>query len=323
MSFSKTVKEEIIKKNLYKKESLSLLQGLFLSAGSLIISNGRLSFSLSSDSEDVMNYTRQKLIDVFGQIDIQITKLVKNFKNKERFELSVVGDDNEKILKTLGILQEDEEGEPHISEVCDKSFLKTKDTMLAFLTGVFLGTGTVSVPTESTEKRRYGYHFEIDFVSKNQADIALEIFSNFDIFPKLVERNDLYVIYLKNSDIICDALGLFGASKTILDLLNQRVSRDMNNATNRQINCISANIDKAVNAALKQMKAIEVIQNTIGLENLPETLNEAALLRLGNPESSLKDLLLLMENPISKGALAQRFDKIIKLAEELGEEDAK
>lgn len=323
MAFSKTVKEEIIRKNLYKKEPLSLLQGLFLSAGSLIISNGRLSFSLSSDSEDVINYTRQKLIDVFGQIDIQITKLVKNFKNKERFELSVVGDDNEKILRKLGILQEDEEGESHISEVCDKSFLKTNDTMLAFLTGVFLGTGTVSVPTETAEKRRYGYHFEIDFVSKNQADIALEIFSNFDIFPKLVERNDLYVIYLKNSDVICDALGLFGASKTILDLLNQRVSRDMNNATNRQINCISANIDKAVNAALKQMKAIEIIQNTIGLENLPETLNEAALLRLGNPESSLKDLLTLMENPVSKGALAQRFDKIIKLAEELGEDDAK
>lgn len=323
MSFSKTVKEEIIRKNLYKKEALSLLQGLFLSAGSLIISNGRLSFSLSSDSEDVINYTRQKLIDIFGQIDIQITKLVKNFKNKERFELSVVGDDNEKILRRLGILQEDEEGESHISEVCDKSFLKTNDTMLAFLTGVFLGTGTVSVPTETAEKRRYGYHFEIDFVSKNQADIALEIFSNFDIFPKLVERNDLYVIYLKNSDVICDALGLFGASKTILDLLNQRVSRDMNNATNRQINCISANIDKAVNAALKQMKAIEVIQNTIGLENLPDTLNEAALLRLSNPESSLKDLLMLMENPVSKGALAQRFDKIIKLAEELGEDDAK
>ena len=97
----------------------------------------------------------------------------------------------------------------------------------------------------------------------------------------------------------------------------------MNSATNRQINCISANIDKAVNAALKQLKAIEIIQNTIGLENLPDTLSEAALLRLSNPESSLKDLLLLMEKPVSKGALAQRYDKIIKLAEELGEDDAK
>ncbi len=323
MSFSKTVKDEIVKKNLYKKEPLAILQGIFLSAGSLIISNGRLSFVVSTDSEEVTHYLKQKLAEVFGDIEIQIAKIVKNFKNKERFDLSVEGDDNTRILTHLGILSKDGDGETQISDVCDKTFLKSNDKMLAFLTGVFLGTGTISVPQESAEKRKYGYHFEIDVVSKDQADLIAEIFSTFDIFPKIVERNEMYVIYLKNSDIICDALGLFGASKTILDLMNQRVSRDMNNTTNRQINCINANIDKTVNASLKQMKAIEIIQNTIGLENLPDTLNEAALLRLGNPEASLKDLLSLMENPVSKGALAQRFDKIIKLSEELGEDNDK
>lgn len=323
MSFSKKVKDEIIKKNLYKKEPLAILQGMFLSAGSLVISDGRLSFVVSTDSEEVTLFLKQKLIDVFGDIEIQIVKVVKNFKNKERYELAVEGSDNERILKTLGIISVDEQGNTQISDVCDKSFLKSNDKMLAFLTGVFLGTGTLSVPQETAEKRRYGYHFEIDVVSKEQADLIAEIFSNFDIFPKIVERNELLVIYLKNSDIICDALSLFGASKTILDLMNQRVSRDMNNTTNRQINCINANIDKTVNASLKQMQAIEVIQNTIGLENLPDTLNETALLRLSNPESSLKDLISIMDNKISKGALAQRFEKLIKLAEELGENDAK
>lgn len=323
MSFSKKVKDEIIKKNLYKKEPLAILQGMFLSAGSLVISDGRLSFVVSTDSEEVTLFLKQKLVDVFGDIEIQIVKVVKNFKNKERYELAVEGSDNERILKTLGIISVDEQGGTQISDVCDKSFLKSNDKMLAFLTGVFLGTGTLSVPQETAEKRRYGYHFEIDVVSKEQADLIAEIFSNFDIFPKIVERNELFVIYLKNSDIICDALSLFGANKTILDLMNQRVSRDMNNTTNRQINCINANIDKTVNASLKQMQAIEVIQNTIGLENLPDTLNETALLRLSNPESSLKDLISIMDNKISKGALAQRFEKLIKLAEELGENDAK
>ena len=96
----------------------------------------------------------------------------------------------------------------------------------------------------------------------------------------------------------------------------------MNNLANRQSNCISANIDKTVNAALKQLRAIEIIQNTIGLENLPDNLNEVALLRLSNPEASLKDLLELLEVKISKGALAQRFNKIINMAEELGEDNA-
>ena len=159
--------------------------------------------------------------------------------------------------------------------------------------------------------------------SKEQVDLIAEILSNFDIFPKIVERNELYVLYLKNSELICDTLQLFGASKSLLDLMNQKVTRDVNNNANRQVNCISANIDKAVNAALKQMRAIEVVQNTIGIENLPETLAEAALARLANPEGSLKELLMALDNKISKGALAQRFDKIIKLAEELGENDGK
>ena len=155
----------------------------------------------------------------------------------------------------------------------------------------------------------------------NKADLVSEIFSNFDIFPKSVERGEEFIVYLKNSETICDALGLFGANKTVLDLMNKKVDRDMSNLMNRQINCISANLDKTVNASLKQVKAIEIIQNTIGLENLPETLCETALLRLGNPEASLNDLLSLMETKISKGALAQRFDKIIKLANELGDKD--
>ena len=323
MSFSKSVKDEIIKKNIHKAETKAIVQGLILSAGSLVISSGRLSFFVSNDSENVILYLKQKLIELFGNIEIDVVQIVKNFKNKERFELSVQEDYNETILKEIGIISFNREGEMLFSDVCDKSFTLSEKKMQAFLTGVFLGSGSVSVPTETTEKRKYGYHFEIVMSSKEQVDLIAEILSNFDIFPKIVERNELYVLYLKNSELICDTLQLFGASKSLLDLLNQKVTRDVNNNTNRQVNCISANIDKAVNAALKQMKAIEVIQNTVGIENLPETLTEAALARIANPEGSLKELLMALDNKISKGALAQRFDKIIKLAEELGENDGK
>ena len=208
-----------------------------------------------------------------------------------------------------------------ISDIGDKAYLKSEIEMKAFLSGLFLGSGSLSVPSETTSKKTYGYHFEVNLQTKNQADLVAEIFSNFDIFPKIVERGEEFIVYLKNSETICDALGLFGANKMVLDLMNKKVNRDMNNLMNRQINCISANLDKTVNASLKQVKAIEIIQNTIGLENLPETLCEAALLRLGNPEASLNDLLGLMENKISKGALAQRFDKIIKLSNELGDKE--
>ncbi len=321
MTVSKKVKQEIIKKNPHKKEIKALIQGLFLASGSLIISDGKLSFVVSNELEDVAMFAKNKLQILFEGIEVDIVKVVKSFKNKERFELFVDDMNNERVLKELGIVSYDADGSLDISALCDKSYLQNKDTMIAFLTGVFLGAGSLSVPSDTQGSKKYGYHFEIDMTIKEQADLIAEMLSNFDIFPKIVERNETYVVYLKNSDTICDVLTLFGANKVVLDLLNQRVSRDVSNNTNRQINCISANIDKTVNAALKQLKAIEIIQNTIGLENLPDTLSEAALLRLGNPEASLKDLLSLMEVKVSKGALAQRFDKIIKMAEELGEND--
>ena len=259
MSFSKKVKDEIIKKNVHKNEPKAIIQGLFLSAGSLVISGGKLSFLVSNESENVISYLKQKITEIYGDIEIDIVQIVKSFKNKERFELSVQDDFNEVILKDLGIISLNSDGETDFSDVCDKSFLHNSSKMQAFLTGVFLGSGSLSVPTENAEKRKYGYHLEIVMTSKEQVDLLAEILSNFDIFPKTVERNELYVLYLKNSELICDTLQLFGASKTLLDLLNQKVSRDVNNNTNRQVNCISANIYKAVNAALKQMKAIEII----------------------------------------------------------------
>lgn len=320
MSLSGNIKQEIIKKNPFKNQEKSILQGLFLSCGSLIVSKDGVNFSLSSDFDDIINFCKTILEKRYVGASFDISKVVRSFKNKERFELHS-GEKREEILKDLGILFIDKDNLTSISDVGDKSFLKNENEMKAFLTGLFLGSGSVSVPSETSSKKTYGYHFEINLQTKNQADLVSEIFSNFDIFPKSVERGEEFIVYLKNSETICDVLGIFGANKTVLDLMNKKVDRDMSNLMNRQINCISANLDKTVNASLKQMKAIEIIQNTIGLENLPETLCETALLRLGNPEASLNDLLSLMETKISKGALAQRFDKIIKLANELGDKD--
>lgn len=320
MSFSNVVKQEIIKKNLFKGETKALLQGLFLACGSLIISNGNLSFVLSSENEFVVELLKNQINKLYADCEIDVVGVMKSFKNKQRYELSVDENSNITILRELGIVSFSGD-EMDISDVCDKSYLKSKESSLAFLVGVFLGAGSVSVPINEEGKKKYGYHFEIDVISKNQADIIAEILSNFDIFPKMVERGENYVLYLKNSETICDILAMFGASKVVLDLENNKVSRDMSNMANRQTNCMTANIDKTVNASLKQLAAIEIVQNTIGLENLPESLLEAALIRLANPESSLKDLCELLEKPVSKGALAQRFNKIIQISEELGEEN--
>ena len=320
MSLSNNIKNEIIKKNIYKDQQIPMFQGIFISCGNIIISNGKINFSISSENEAVIELVEKILINNFENCKFEISKVVRAFKNKERFEL-VADTNSEKVLERIGAIFFDSEKLRQVSDVCDKAFMKSETSMKAFLTGLFLGSGSLSVPNETNNKNAHGYHFEIDLQTKNQADLTAEIFSNFDIFPKLVERGDEYIVYLKNSESICDALSIFGASKTVLDIMNTKVDRDMNNLMNRQVNCISANLDKTVNASIKQMNAIKIIQDTIGLENLPDTLCEAALLRVSNPEASLSDLISLMETKISKGALSQRFEKIIKLSQELGDKD--
>ena len=92
----------------------------------------------------------------------------------------------------------------------------------------------------------------------------------------------------------------------------------MRNLVNRQSNCISANIDKSINAAIVQLEAIETIKNTVGLEALPDSLLDVALARLANPEGSLSDISSVLPTKISKGAVSQRFKKIIEIAKEVG-----
>lgn len=318
MSLSKTAKCEIVKKNIFEKEAFFLAQGFVMTAGSLVISNGELSFSLVSECEEVINFFDKILKSIDSDTESEEISTISNFKNKERFTLNITRCGN-KLLEKFGFVVRGTNGEIAASQVGDKSYMKRNESMKAFLTGAFLGSGSVSVPSDEPNKKSYGYHFEISLSSKEQADLIAEIMSNFDIFPKIVSRGEQYIVYLKNCDFICDALGLFGASKVVLDTLNKRVSRDIMSQTNRQINCISHNIDKTVSAALKQLQSIELIRSTIGIENLPEPLAEVALARLANPEASLKDLTLAIGSKITKGAIAQRFEKINKIADELGE----
>ena len=83
----------------------------------------------------------------------------------------------------------------------------------------------------------------------------------------------------------------------------------MRSAVNRKVNCDSANADKIVSAALKQLDHIRAL----GLDTLPPELREIALLRIANPEASLSDLALLSDPPLSKSAVNHRMRKLMKL----------
>ena len=85
-------------------------------------------------------------------------------------------------------------------------------------------------------------------------------------------------------------LNVMGAHVSLMELENVRILKEMRNSVNRKVNCETANINKTVSAAVRQMEDIVYVRDTVGLDYLPEGLRDVALTRLENPDATLKEL---------------------------------
>lgn len=108
------------------------------------------------------------------------------------------------------------------------------------------------------------------------------------------------VVYLKEGSQIVDLLNVMEAYVSLMNLENVRILKEMRNSVNRKVNCETANINKTVNAAVKQMEDIKRIRDTIGFDNIPEPLAEIAQARLDYPEATLKELGTYLDPPVGK-----------------------
>lgn len=324
MSFSQDVKNEICE-TMSEGNNFALLCGMVLSAGSLVLSSGGgLSFTVSSENANFIGFVKKLILKSYPQAKFSETEQNVNFKQKTRNELSIDHVSGRQILTDLGIISFSKSGNYEINRLGDSALTIETADKLDYLKGFFLGAGSISIPEHldvmdlSNQSKTSGYHMEWSVQSNVQADHICEFLADFDVISRKVERNESFVVYLKEAESISKLLGLFGAHKNLLILENERAGREMRNLVNRQTNCISANIDKSIKAATEQIVAIENIKNTIGLESLPENLLEVALARLANPEGSLNDIAEVLPVKVSKGAIALRFKKIIEISKEIG-----
>ena len=174
----------------------------------------------------------------------------------------------------------------------------------SFIRGAFLAGGSVTDP----DKR---YHLELVTPHRSVSREAFSVLLDLNLSPKETERKGIPMLYFKQSECIEDFLTTIGASKAAMDIMSAKVEKEMRNSINRVINCDSANADKIVSAAQEQLDAIRRVDRLYGIDNLPEKLQQAALLRIANPEASLADLALLSYPPVSKSCLSHRLRKIM------------
>ena len=180
----------------------------------------------------------------------------------------------------------------------------------AFIRGTFLSSGSISDPEK-------GYHFEIVCPDKRKAEQLQGIIRSFHVEAKIVVRKKSYVVYVKEGAQIVDMLAVMEANVALMNLENIRILKEMRNTVNRKVNCEAANINKTVSAAVKQIDDIRYIEETKGLDKLPEGLKDMALTRLTYPEASLKELGALLQNPVGKSGVNHRLRNLSEMAEEI------
>ncbi|MCC8028996.1 MAG: DNA-binding protein WhiA [Lachnospiraceae bacterium] len=185
----------------------------------------------------------------------------------------------------------------------------------AFIRGAFLTAGSMSNPGKS-------YHFEIVCRDRRGAEELCRVIETFEIRPKIIERKHKYVVYLKDSESIVDILNVMSAANALMRLENIRIIKDMKNSANRQYNCDSANINKMVLTATRQLEDIRLIERNLGLDRLTPALREMAVVRLEHPEESLKELGVYLDPPVGKSGVNHRLKKLGEIAEALRQEDA-
>lgn len=173
-----------------------------------------------------------------------------------------------------------------------------------------MAAGSISDPNKA-------YHFEIVCHTKEQARQLQELLCGFDTDAKIVERKGHYVVYIKEGAHIVDSLNIMEAYVSLMKLENVRILKEMRNSVNRKVNCETANISKTVNAAVKQIEDIRLIQKMRGFDDLPAQLREMALLRLEYPDAPLKELGGYLDPPMGKSGVNHRLRKLSAIAEEL------
>ena len=183
----------------------------------------------------------------------------------------------------------------------------------SYIRGAFLASGSISDPEK-------GYHFEIVCSEASRAEQLLEMLGSFGVEAKITLRKNSYILYVKEGSQIADILNVMEAHVGLMKFENIRILKEMRNSVNRQVNCETANINKTVSAAVKQIEDITYLRDTVGFDHIPDNLVEAAIARLDNPDATLKELGETLDPPVGKSGINHRLRRLSEMADKARQE---
>lgn len=298
LSFSQKVKEEIITRINSSAKADACLYGLLLCTN--VLDSDEI--TLLTETGTVAEFFEHNVNRICGEGSVMITSSVRG-GGAVMFSLSVTqADKRNRLLNYFHI------GSGRKRE--NEKYPKQSHTSL-MIAGMFLSCGSISDPNK-------GYHMEFVMPDLDLCNfLGLTLIEKYNMLAKHVERKNHHILYYKESDNIIDMIALMGATTSSFELTNIKIYKDMRNNINRGVNCVNANIEKSIRAAERQIEDIELIDEVMGLDKLPDNLREIAMLRYENPDFNLADLGAALDPPISRSGANHRLNKLAKIADEI------
>jgi hypothetical protein len=315
MSFSSDVKNEISHMPIENDCcALSELAALIRMSGSIKISGyHNLSIIFSTENAAIARRIFSLLKRIYN-VDVEVS-VRKNKQLKKNNNYLVAVNNSQAatdILIGTGFIDQNEINIFKPNYGIPKNIIEKKCCKRSYIRGSFLGAGSMSNPEKT-------YHMEFVNTDFSHAKDLKKLINSFGLNSKIIKRKESYILYLKEAEQISDILNIIGAHQGLLKFEEIRVLKEVRNNINRIVNCETANLEKTVEASMRQVEAINVIKQKKGLNYLPEQLREIAEFRLSHPDATLKEIGEKLNTPISKSGVNHRFKKIQEIADELRE----
>ena len=314
MSFSGRVREELAGNISAARHCRIAETAAFIGMCGTVVINSFDRYSIKIHSENLL-VARKVFTLIEKTFNIKTDISVRRNIAKQSVSYAVIVRKHEDALRILQATKMIGEHQEHTGDIHPFSSLVLQQMCCrrAFLRGAYQAAGSMSDPKKS-------YHFEIVCSTPEAAEQIREVIRSFGLDAKTVKRKKSYVVYLKEGSQIVDILNVMEAHVALMELENVRILKEMRNSVNRKVNCETANINKTVSAAVKQVEDITYLRDTVGLDHLPDNLVEAATARLENPDATLKELGEMLDPPVGKSGINHRLRRLSEMAEKVRQE---
>jgi DNA-binding protein WhiA len=282
------------------------LSALIRMNGSVQLSSQRVTLDISTENAAIARRIYTLLKKTFHlHAELLVRKKMRLKKNN--VYIVRVPNQVQELLADLCIVSEGFMFTPNIV----KDMIRNNCCKRAYLRGAFLAGGSVNNPEGSS------YHLEIASMYEEHCKALCQLANRFDLNARCIERKKGFVFYIKEGEKIIEFLSIIGAHQALFKFEDVRIMKDMRNSVNRIVNCETANLNKTIGAAVRQIDNIRLLQKEVGLESLPEKLREVAEIRLQHPDMNLKEVGDMLKGSVSKSGVNHRLRKIDELAEKL------